>query len=504
MKAGNVADFLRRWGDDHCYMILLDADSLLTGQAMVKLVSLIERNPRVAIAQLQSSVVLSETLFGRIEQWKQSVTTAVWDKARTVLAATVEGNYFGHNAIVRIAPFIEHGALPVLPIKGPLGGRILSHDTVEWVFLERAGWMIWSVTVDNGSYEESPQTVEEHGRRGCRWQLGDLQHMWIALDKGFTISERAHFASRCAYNLLEFFWWPACLVGVYTFADRVTSLTGDFASSWDGAYPAIQLLIAASLGSVALLPFLKFFNFPIAVHSGQISQCRGGRLGMVVSVFGAGVFSFLQLQLVGVYNFLLLISLGRGVGIKWENRRSGYRNDESRWLRAVRQYRLHTGLGISVVAFTMLTKPTCIGWILLFSIGPLAAVPLAMLLESRRLGAFARKWGLFLTPEEQTPPAIFRELSQALGDGHAASESNPNPVHCPRWLTLVKDPEALRVHLGTLGRRRSHKVETARYLRELGRRLLEKGPGNLTLEETWRLLRDHESLEWLHAKLVRQ
>ena len=36
-KAGNVADWCRRWGANYEYMLVLDADSLMTGEAVVKL-----------------------------------------------------------------------------------------------------------------------------------------------------------------------------------------------------------------------------------------------------------------------------------------------------------------------------------------------------------------------------------------------------------------------------------------------------------------------------------
>src|SRR5439155_20424408 len=44
-KSGNVADFCRRWGRRYRYMVMLDADSLMTGETLVRLVELLERHP---------------------------------------------------------------------------------------------------------------------------------------------------------------------------------------------------------------------------------------------------------------------------------------------------------------------------------------------------------------------------------------------------------------------------------------------------------------------------
>jgi membrane glycosyltransferase len=42
-----------------------------------------------------------------------------------------ESHYWGHNAIIRVKPFIEHCALAPLPGEGSFAGSILSHDFVE-------------------------------------------------------------------------------------------------------------------------------------------------------------------------------------------------------------------------------------------------------------------------------------------------------------------------------------------------------------------------------------
>ncbi len=73
-----------------------------------------------------------------------------------------EANFWGHNAIIRLAPFIEYCALPALPGKEPFGGHILSHDFVEAALMRKAGYAVRLLPTDDGSYEEGPPTLHRH------------------------------------------------------------------------------------------------------------------------------------------------------------------------------------------------------------------------------------------------------------------------------------------------------------------------------------------------------
>ncbi len=71
-----------------------------------------------------------------------------------------DGQYWGHNAIIRVAPFMEHCGLPRLPGKPPLGGEILSHDFVEAALMGRAGWTLWLAY-------DLPRQLRGNARRRC-------------------------------------------------------------------------------------------------------------------------------------------------------------------------------------------------------------------------------------------------------------------------------------------------------------------------------------------------
>src|SRR6185436_13422446 len=140
-KAGNILDFCCRWGEQFRYMVIFDADSVMDGDTLVRLVQLMEQHADAGIIQAPPQPVNRLTLFGRLQQFAASVYGRTW-AAGLVWLQGGDGNYYGHNAIVRIAPFMEHCRLPTLPGDAPLGGSILSHDFVEAALMRRAGWRV--------------------------------------------------------------------------------------------------------------------------------------------------------------------------------------------------------------------------------------------------------------------------------------------------------------------------------------------------------------------------
>ena len=179
-KSGNIADFCRRWGHRHRYMVVLDADSLMTGAAVSSLVRLMETNPRAGIIQTMPRLVKTETLFGRIQQFASRVYSPIFAAGLNFWQQGA-GNYWGHNAIIRVSPFLASCALPGLPGKEPLGGRILSHDFVEAALMRNAGWEVWFAYDLEGSYEGLPPNLTEYVKRDRRWCQGNLQHVWFLL-----------------------------------------------------------------------------------------------------------------------------------------------------------------------------------------------------------------------------------------------------------------------------------------------------------------------------------
>lgn len=177
-KTANIAEFCEKWGSRYEYMVVLDADSLMSADCLLTLVGLMECNPRAGLMQTAPNIVKGRTLWARLQQF------TIWSNARIVQwgERVWQGStcvYYGHNAIIRIAPFMKHCGLPHLPGKPPFGGDILSHDFVEAALLSRAGWQVWLVPELEGSYEEAPTTLDEYFRRDRRWFQGDFVNLHL-------------------------------------------------------------------------------------------------------------------------------------------------------------------------------------------------------------------------------------------------------------------------------------------------------------------------------------
>ena len=157
-KSGNVADFCRRWGTRYQYLIVLDADSVMSGDAFVRLVSLMEKNPQAGIIQSFSRPVLGQSLYQRINQFAANTYGPMFVAGANYWQLD-NANFYGHNAIIRIKPFMQFCAMPELPPSGKLGTRILSHDTVESALIRRAGYEVWSEYDLAGSYDRKTRAA---------------------------------------------------------------------------------------------------------------------------------------------------------------------------------------------------------------------------------------------------------------------------------------------------------------------------------------------------------
>ncbi len=204
-KAGNIAEFCQCWGGEYDFMIVLDADSLMTTDAMRRLIAEMVVRERAGIIQTVPYAVNRETLFARWQQWAGRMYTPAWAHGSALWQGDA-GNYWGHNAIVRIAPFMAHCALPILRGRPPLGGEILCHDVVEAALMRRAGWEVLLLPDIEGSYEELPANLIDHLDRERRWCQGNLQHGKLLGTRGFALASRMHLASGLLYYLSSLAW----------------------------------------------------------------------------------------------------------------------------------------------------------------------------------------------------------------------------------------------------------------------------------------------------------
>ena len=206
-KSGNIREFLRAWGRRYRYFLILDADSIMSGDTLVELVRMMEANPGVGLIQTVPALVNAESLFGRMQQFANRFYTPIFLTGMEYWSRGC-GNYWGHNAIIRTEPFMQHCDLPKLPGRRPFGGHILSHDFVEAALLLKANWQVWLVRDGGlGSYEEAPQGMIENACCTAAGARGICSTVWCcspAALRGISCWHLiqwicGHLAARCGW-----------------------------------------------------------------------------------------------------------------------------------------------------------------------------------------------------------------------------------------------------------------------------------------------------------------
>ncbi|MEM8811998.1 MAG: glucans biosynthesis glucosyltransferase MdoH [Pseudomonadota bacterium] len=212
-KAGNIDDFVRNWGGRYDFMIVLDADSLITSETLVALRDDMEADPIAGLIQTAPRLIRGRTVLARTQQFANQVYGPVYAQGLAMWQGS-EGNFWGHNAILRVKAFAESAGLPDLTGPPPFGGTVLSHDFVEAALLRRNGWSVRMRADLDGSYEETPPTLGTIMARDRRWMQGNFQHIRLVPAAGFTTISRIHLLTGILSFLTSPFWFLLILTGL--------------------------------------------------------------------------------------------------------------------------------------------------------------------------------------------------------------------------------------------------------------------------------------------------
>jgi membrane glycosyltransferase len=395
-KAGNVADFCRRWGSLYRYMVVLDADSTMHGQTLVKLVRLMEQNPRVGIAQTLPQPVGHDTLHARAQQFGARVTGRLFALGMAYWQLG-DSHYWGHNAILRVQPFMNHCRMAHLPGRGGLSGPILSHDFVEAAMMRRAGYEVWVVPQLGGSWEQTPPNLLDELQRDRRWCQGNLQNARLIAEPGWTGAHRVMFATGAFSYAVAPMWLALVASGVLA--------TG---GGSDGSLLASSVLWALTV-TLLLLP--RALGVGAVLLSGQQAQYGGAVKLMASSLLEAGL-SALQAPVRMLAHTAFVLGALTGLRLEWRS--------PPRDARAVRFGDALARLGVvtlPALALAALYLPQHgMAWPWWPVLLPIAlAVPMAVATGSETLGAWvARRFGLMRVPEEISPPRTLTRAGSTL------------------------------------------------------------------------------------------
>ena len=498
-KAGNVADFCRRWGRCYRYMVVFDADSVMSGEALARMVTLMERRPDVAVIQTVPRSFGRRSLFGRAQQFAGTLYTPIF-AAGLHYWQLGDAPYWGHNAILRVAPFMEHCGLARLPGKPPLGGDILSHDFVEAALLARAGHTLWVAHDLHGSWEETPATLLEEMQRDRRWCQGNLQHLRLLFREGFFAAHRAVFLQG-ALSYVSALIWLLFLVLSTTEAVMLARGRIDYFSD-AGLFPQWPVFrpewVAGLVVVTLVLLFApKILSVVFALARGEARQ-YGGPVKLIASVVLESVLATLLAPIRMAFHsrFVLLNLLGREV--PWISQRREDR--ETPWWDALRHHGRDALVAGAWGSAVLWIAPSYFWWLTPVLVALVLSVPLSVLSSRVRLGELARRRGLFLTPEETAPAQELRDLYVAAVQMNAARDWRP-PLERDGFVRAAVDPYVNALH-GTLQRgerRLSPAIQRER--RALLQRALAKGPAALASAERRVLLSDPELAAELHRRI---
>ena len=438
-KAGNIADWVTRWGGAYDHMLVLDADSLMTGHAITHLAAAMERDPDAGIIQTLPLIINRNTLFARLQQFAARVYGPVIAEGLSVWMGR-DGNYWGHNAIIRTAAFAAHCGLPDLTGKPPFGGHILSHDFVEAALIRRAGYAVYMLNEIEGSYEESPPSLIDLAGRDRRWCQGNLQHTRVMGAKGFHPATRQHFATGIFSYLASPLWLFQLLVGLIL-ALQAHYIRPEYFTNEFSLFPAWPLFdaeraLALFAGTMGILLAPKFFGIIIVLVRREERRACGGAIRLILS----GLLEIALSALLAPVMMLIQsgsvfeILLGRDSGWKPQRRDDG----SIPFADIVRRHRSHMVLGAVAGLAVYIMSPALFTWMSPTIVGLLLAIPLSWASGQLAIGMWLRRRRLLATPEETVPPPVAARANSLSVQLMAAGEDSANAL----W--AVHNDEVLR------------------------------------------------------------
>lgn len=414
-KSGNIEDFCNRWGAEYDFMLVLDADSLMTAETIVKMARLMEANPHAGIIQASPQMVNSTSMFARMQQFAGKVAGPVVGAGLAYWQAG-NSNYWGHNAIIRTRAFIDCCGLPKLKGKGPFGGFILSHDFVEAALIARGGWSAWLLSELKGSYEECPPSMIDFAARDRRWCQGNLQHIKVLISRGLHPVSRVHFLTGIMSYLSSPLWLLFLLAGLSMVLFRefippqYFGQTYSLFPNWPvfDKYGTIGLFVL----SMAMLLVPKFLGLAAYLKGNAGKNGRtDGVCGYVRSAWNAGkslgleiVVSTLMAPVMMLFQSKFVFDILRGKSVGWNAQNRG--DEGTSWQTAWQIHKWHTVLGAVTALVVWKYAHVLFWWLLPITLGLVLVVPLSVISSRVSAGRWLRERGWFVIPEEICEPKV--------------------------------------------------------------------------------------------------
>ncbi len=439
-KAGNLRDFVEGWGARYDHMLVLDADSLMSAETVITLARRMQAAPRLGILQSVPVLMGGTTVFARIQQFAGRIYGPII--ARGVSAwQGLDGNYWGHNAIIRVRAFADCCGMPELPGRKPFGGHVLSHDFVEAALIRRGGWQVRMDTDLGGSWEGAPQTLLDLAARDRRWAQGNLQHLKVVGARGLSWSNRAHFMIGIGSYLMSSVWLAMLVTGGFLTAQSLLyerEYFGDEAQlfpEWP-IFDAGRMMWLLAL-SMALLFLPKVLGAARAIALPSLRRAFGGGfrilggtlLEILLSALLAPILMLFQVQQV------IEILSGRDSGWSAQSRDA----EDMPWSRAFASHGMQVAIGVAALVAVVLFAPNQIIWLAPVLAGLVFAPALSRYTGRVMTNAPIR---LLFIPEDRDPPAVALRAAALRAEFDIVAHVTP--------AQLLGDPGLTARHLSSL------------------------------------------------------
>jgi membrane glycosyltransferase len=490
-KAGNIADFCRRFGRKYVHMVVLDADSVMTGECLTNLVRLMLAHPDAGIIQTAPRGCGHETLHARALQFSSRLYGPLFTAGMHYWQLG-ESHYWGHNAILRIEPFMKHCALSDLPGRGSMSGEIMSHDFVEAALMRRAGWKVWLAWDLEGSFEQLPPNLIAELQRDRRWCHGNLQNSRLMFEPGLHMMHRSVFATGLLAYLSSPLWLGFLLLSSILFSSQGQPPPQSFGPYqlfplWPGADRTLVLTLFGATASLLFGP--KVLALLMIVLRGQ-ARAYGGVPRLVASAVLELGYSMLLAPVRMMFHCQFIFAAFSGWKFDWQSPpRDG---TSTPWLEALRRHGPHTLFALAWIG-ALYASGSQFAWWLMPVIGSLLVAPALSVWASRvSIGRAMRRARMLLIPEEHQVPTVLVRAQQLVA---AAGEA-------PGLVDAMRHPALLRPLLAALPERPEASGLKAKAERELLEHAALVGPDELSPGESLRLVDNAPMLAELGSRVA--
>lgn len=491
-KTGNVSDFLRRWGRNFKYFIVFDADSVMSGDALVTLVRLMECEPKAGMIQTVPRLFNARSAFARMQQFVTHLYGPLFSEGLAALQLN-EAVFWGHNAIIRTEAFMTHCGLKSMRGFGLWRGTVLSHDFVEAAFIRRAGYEVWLETGIEGSFEESPPSLDDELIRDKRWSKGNLQHLrFFGFERGIATAHRMAFMNGIFAYLASPVWFLFLLFSTIEVAQFAAGDINYFPEAyslyphWPQWHPQWAIILVTSTLVTLFLPKLLAL-LDLLLFDRPRRQGFGSTTNLIQGFFLENLFSILLAPIRMLAHSAYVVQAILNVSVRWAGQN---RSSEISWLQALIRHAPGMILAIMWSGVALYLDANFFYWTIPISLSLLLAAPITVWLSRFSLGDRWRKQGIWRTPPE------CNRGDQVLIDFAELKMRPLKPPNAPSWLNwTLLHPIQARI-AAALAPHRSGAAKQAST--ELKEKLMVEGLQAMPGRKAARILDDADAVLALH------